>query len=267
MFESFNTISCLRMQPTSMLFSLKEDHKFRRELFGDGFIMLCCEDWDIDFHKCSKVYTMKTLKRHIARMVRPDGSFLDSAELSELSSLHWVLCWDSPLSPEQRTVILSEYLRFGGMVGKFLARDSEESPICVVEVLRGGERLKVYDWFSISTVKTPQRLYLSISQILNLWPFEMVKKTLHSKVKDVGGLHIALPSNFSKYYHKLTTPVDRNKSVYYLVDINELPDSFKEGLPEYYKACGFFPYSVLRTLGFPECKYLESVISRYCLEG
>lgn len=250
-----------------MLFSLREDHQFRRELFGDGFIMLCCEDWGIDFHQCSKVYTMKTLKRHMGRVVRPDGSFLDSTELSELSSLHWVLCWDIPLSPEQRTVILSGYLRFGSMVGKFLTRDAEESPICVVDVLRGGERLKVYDWFTISTAKTPQRLYLSISQILELCPFGVVKKSLRSKVKDAGGLHTTLPVTFSKYYHKLTTPADRSKSVYYLVDISELPDSFKEGLPQHFKSCAFFPYSVLKTLGFPECKYLENVISRYGLEG
>ena len=152
-------------------------------------------------------------------------------------------------------------------MGKFLARDSDESPICVVDVLRGGERLKVYDWFTISTAKTPQRLYMSISQILNLWPFEVVRKTLRSKVKDVGGLHTTLPSTFSKYYQTLTTPADRSKSVYYLVDISDLPDSFKEGLPKYYKSCAFFPYSVLKTLGFPECKYLENIISRYGLEG
>lgn len=32
MFESSNTIPCLRVQPTSMLFSMKADHRFRREL-------------------------------------------------------------------------------------------------------------------------------------------------------------------------------------------------------------------------------------------
>ena len=267
MSESFNTIPCLRMQPTSMLFSAKADPLSRRELFGYGFIMLCCEDWDIDYHRCSKVYTTETMEKHLEKVVRPNGSFLDSTELSELSGLHWVLCWDIPLSSEQRTAILCGYFRFGIVMGKFLARDSDESPICVVDVLRGGERLKVYDWFTISTAKTPQRLYMSISQILNLWPFEVVRKTLRSKVKDVGGLHTTLPSTFSKYYQTLTTPADRSKSVYYLVDISDLPDSFKEGLPKYYKSCAFFPYSVLKTLGFPECKYLENIMSRYGLEG
>ena len=267
MSESFNTIPCLRMQPTSMLFSMEADHLSRRGLFGNGFIMLCCEDWDIDYHQCPNVYTTETLEKHLEKVVRPDGYFLDSTELSELSSLHWVLCWDIPLSSEQRTVLLSRYIRFGIMMGKFIARDSDESPICVVDVLRGGERLKVYDWFTISTAKTPQRLYLSISQILELCPFGVVKKSFHLKVKDVGGLHTSLPYTFSKYYHKLTTPADRSKSVYYLVDISDLPDSFKEGLPQHFKSCAFFPYSVLKTLGFPECKYLENVISRYGLEG
>ena len=267
MSEIFNTIPCLRMQPTSMLFSMKADHLSRRELFGNGFILLCCEDWDIDYHQCSKVYTTETLEKHLARVVRPDGSFLDSTELSELSNLHWVVCWDITLSSEQRTFLLSGYTRFGIMVGKFIARDSDEIPICVVDVLRGGERLKVYDWFSISTAKTPQRLYLSISQILSLWPFTVVKKSLRLKVKDMSGLHTSLPYTFSKYYQKLTTPADRSKSVYYLVDISELPNPFKEGLPQHYKSCAFFPYSVLKILGFPECKYLENVISRYCLEG
>ena len=267
MSESFNTIPCLRMQPTSMLFSMEADHLSRRGLFGNGFIMLCCEDWDIDYHQCPNVYTTETLEKHLEKVVRFDGYFLDSTELSELSSLHWVLCWDIPLSSEQRTVLLSRYIRFGIMMGKFIARDSDESPICVVDVLRGGERLKVYDWFTISTAKTPQRLYLSISQILELCPFGVVKKSFHLKVKDVGGLHTSLPYTFSKYYHKLTTPADRSKSVYYLVDIGELPDSFKEGLPQHFKSCAFFPYSVLKTLGFPECKYLENVISRYGLEG
>lgn len=267
MFENSNTIPCLRMQPTSMLFSAKADPLSRRELFGYGFVMLCCEDWDIDYHRCSKVYTTETLEKHLEKVVRPNGSFLDSTELSELSGLHWVSCWDIPLSPEQRTGIMSGYFRFGILMGKFLARDSDESPICVVDVLRGGERLKVYDWCTISTVKSPQRLYLSISQILEMWPFEVVRKTLHSKVKDMGGLHTAIPSKFSKHYHELTTPSDRSKSVYYLVDIAELPDQFKEGLPESYKACGFYPYSVLKILGFPKCTYLESMISRYCLEG
>ena len=267
MSESFNTIPCLRMQPTSMLFSMEADHLSRRGLFGNGFIMLCCEDWDIDYHQCPNVYTTETMEKHLEKVVRPNGSFLDSTELSELSGLHWVLCWDIPLSSEQRTAILCGYFRFGIVMGKFLARDSDESPICVVDVLRGGERLKVYDWFTISTAKTPQRLYLSISQILELCPFGVVKKSFHLKVKDVGGLHTSLPYTFSKYYHKLTTPADRSKSVYYLVDIGELPDSFKEGLPQHFKSCAFFPYSVLKTLGFPECKYLENVISRYGLEG
>lgn len=267
MSENSNTIPCLRMQPTSMLFSMKADHLSRRELFGNGFIMLCCEDWDIDFHQCSRVYTTEDLEKHLEKVVRPDGSFLDSTELSELSNLHWALCWDIPLSSEQRTFLLGGYIRFGIMMGKFLARDSDESPICVVDVLRGGERLKVYDWFSISTEKSPQRLYLSISQILSLWPFTMIKKSLCLKVKDTGGLHTSLPYTFSKYYQKLTTPADRSKSVYYLVDTSELPNSFKEGLPQHYKSCAFFPYSVLKTLGLPECKYLENVISRYCLEG
>lgn len=266
MSESFNTIPCLRMQPTSMLFSMKADHLSRRGLFGNGFIMLCCEDWDIDYHQCSNVYTTETLEKHLDRVVRSDGSFLDSTELSELSNLHWVLCWDIPLSSEQRTVLLCRYIRFGIMMGKFLARDSDESPICMVDVPRGGERLKVYDWFSISTEKSPQRLYLSISQILSLWPFTMIKKSLRLKVKDTGGLHTSLPYTFSKYYQKLTTPADRSKSVYYLVDTSELPNSFKEGLPQHYKSCAFFPYSVLKTLGLPECKYLENVISRYGLE-
>lgn len=265
MSENSNTIPCLRMQPTSMLFSMKADHLSRRELFGNGFIMLCCEDWDIDYHQCSRVYTTEDLEKHLEKVVRPDGSFLDSTELSELSNLHWALCWDIPLSSEQRTFLLGGYIRFGIMMGKFLARDSDESPICVVDVLRGGERLKVYDWFSISTAKSPQRLYLSISQILSLWPFTVVKKSLRSKVKDMSGLHTSLPVTFSKYYKTLTTPADRSKSVYYLVDVSELPDSFKEGLPQHYKSCAFFPYSVLKTLGL-ECKYLENVISRYGLE-
>ena len=266
MSESFNTIPCLRMQPTSMLFSMKADHLSRRVLFGNGFIMLCCEDWDIDLSQCSKVYATEDLEKHLDRVVRPEGSFLDSTELSELSNLHWVLCWDIPLSSEQRTVLLCRYIRFGIMMGKFLARDSDDSPICVVDVLRGGERLKVYEYFSISTAKTPQRLYLSISQILSLFPFTVIKKSLRLKVKDMSGLHTSLPYNFSKYYQTLTTPADRSKSVYYLVDVSELPDSFKEGLPQHYKSCAFFPYSVLKTLGLPECKYLENVISRYGLE-
>lgn len=266
MSESFNTIPCLRMQPTSMLFSMKADHLSRRGLFGNGFIMLCCEDWDIDYHQRSNVYTTETLEKHLEKVVRPDGSFLDSTELSELSNLHWVLCWDIPLSSEQRTVLLCRYIRFGIMMGKFLSRDSDDSPICVVDVLRGGERLKVYDYFSISTAKTPQRLYLSISQILSQFPFTVIKKSLRLKVKDMSGLHTSLPYTFSKYYQTLTTPADRSKSVYYLVDVGELPDSFKEGLPQHYKSCAFFPYSVLKTLGFPECKYLENVISRYGLE-
>ena len=146
MFENSNTIPCLRMQPTSMLFSMNGDPLSRRELFGYGFIMLCCEDWDIDYSQCS-VYTTETLEKHLERVVRPNGSFLDSTELSELSGLHWVSCWDITLSPEQRTALLCGYFRFGITMGKFLARDSDESPICVVDVLRGGERLKVYNWF------------------------------------------------------------------------------------------------------------------------
>lgn len=266
MSESFNTIPCLRMQPTSMLFSAKADPLSRRELFGYGFVMLCCEDWDIDYHQCPKVYTTETLKKHLEKVVRPNGSFLDSTELSELSNLHWVSCWDISLSSEQRTALLCGYFRFGIVMGKLLARDSDESPICVVDVLRGGERLKVYDYFSISTAKTPQRLYLSISQILSMFPFTVIKKSLRLKVKDMSGLHTSLPYTFSKYYQTLTTPADRSKSVYYLVDASELPASFKEGLPQHYKSCSFFPYSVLKTLGFPECKYLENVISRYGLE-
>ena len=93
-------------------------------------------------------------------------------------------------------------------MGKFLARDSDDSPICVVDVLRGGERLKVYDYFSISTVKTPQRLYLSISQILSLFPFTVIKKSLNLKVKDMSGLHTSLPYTFSKYYQKTWTAFD-----------------------------------------------------------
>lgn len=266
MSESFNTTPCLRMQPTSMLFSMKEDPLSRRELFGHGFILLCCEDWDIDYHQGSRVYTTEDLEKHLEKVVRPNGSFLDSTELSELSNLHWVSCWDIPLSSEQRTFILSGYLRFGIMTGKFIARDSDDSPICVVDVLRGGERLKVYEYFSISTAKSPQRLYLSVSQILSLFPFTVIKKSLNLKVKDMSGLHTSLPYTFSKYYQKLTTPADRSKSVYYLVETSELPESFKENLPQHYKSCAFFPYSVLKTLGFPECKYLENAISRYGLE-
>ena len=265
MSESFNTIPCLRMQPTSMLFSMKAGPLSRRELFGHGFILLCCEDLGIDLSQCPKVYTTEDLEKHLEKVVRPNGSFLDSTELSELSSLHWVSCWDIPLSSEQRTFTLSGYFRFGIVMGKFLSRDSDDSPICVVDVLRGGERLKVYEYFSISTAKTPQRLYLSISQILSMFPFTVIKKSLNLKVKDMSGLHTSLPYTFSKYYQKLTTPADRSKSVYYLVDISELPDSFKEGLPQHYKSCAFFPYSVLKTLGL-ECKYLENAISRYGLE-
>ena len=67
MSESFNTIPSLRMQPTSMLFSMNGDPLSRRELFGYGFIMLCCEDWDIDYRQCS-VYTTETLEKHLERV-------------------------------------------------------------------------------------------------------------------------------------------------------------------------------------------------------
>lgn len=260
MFESLDNTPTLNAQPTSLIFYLDSDVNTVRSLIGDGFIFLCCEDLDEDFHKFSQHFTGRRLKKYVASVIRRDGYFLDEQEISCLLKQHWVSCWENfevPLSPAQRTCLLRENLRFGYMLGN-VHQKPDNTPMCTVTDIKCGKSFQVYDWF-VKSVES-NRLYVTTLQIRKFWPVEVSEKVLSYKSTSISSLSFALSYKVSEYYKSASSFSDKTMARYYLVSCSNLPESYKkEFMSSPY--CGVYPYFVLRKLGFPKSSYLEQVLA------
>lgn len=260
MFESLDNTPALKAQPTSLNFSLDVDGKIIRALIGDGFIFLCCEDLDEDFHKFSQYFTGRKLKKYVASTISRDGEFLDTQEISILLKQHWVSCWENfevPLTPAQRTCLLRENLRFGYMLCK-VHQDPENAPVCTVTDIKCGKSFHVYDWF-VKSVES-NRIYVTTLQIRKFWPVEVAEQVLAYKSTSLSSLSFALSSKVAEYYKSVSSFSDKVMARYYLLPCSNLPESYrKEFMSSPY--CGVYPYFVLRKIGFPKSAYLEQVIA------
>ena len=261
MFESLDNTPTLKSQPTSLIFSLDaDDGKNIRALLGDGFIFLCCEDLDEDFHKFSQYFTGQKLKKYVKSPSNREGDFLDTQEISCLLKQHWVSCWENlevPLTPAQRTYLLRENLRFGYMLCT-VHQDPENIPVCTVTDIKCGKSFHVYDWF-VKSVES-NRIYVTTLQIRKFWPVEVAEKVLGYKSTSLSSLSFALSSKVAEYYKSASAFSDKTMARYYLVSCSNLPESYKaEFMSSPY--CGVYPYFVLRKIGFPKSAYLEKVIA------